>query len=164
MSTTIADPALCAHAPHEFEKARLSAVGPELPVRKFLTIFAVWCAMIVAGCAPSPVQHDFSRAPPKLAAARVRVTARPRQCSQPTRHAEPQTRRPEAAMLAPLPAPDCEYNRSELKTVDSDEWARLKTEYELRCYRDAEEVARLRLGQLQASFSKCQIEPARQRL
>jgi hypothetical protein len=166
MSTTIADPALCAYAPHEFEIARLCAAGPELPTRKFLTIFAVWCAMIVAGCAGSPVQHDFNRAPSKLTAARVRVTGRHHQCSQPTRHVEPETRRldPDPALLAAQPAPDCEYNRSDLKTVDPDEWARLKTEYELQCYRDAEEVARVRLGQLQASFSKCQIEPARQRL
>jgi hypothetical protein len=149
MSTTIADPALCAHAQ---------------PARKFLTIFAVWCTMIVAGCARSPVQHDFNLAFPKLKAARVRVTARPNQCSEPTRYAEPQIRRLDPALLAPQRAPDCEYKRSDLKTVDPDEWARLKTEYELQCYRDAEEVARVRLGLLQASSSKCEIEPARQRI
>ncbi len=164
MSTTIVDPALCAHAPHEFEKGRLYAAGSELPARKFLTIFAVWCAMIVVGCARSPVQHDFNPTPPNLKAAHVRVTTRPHQCSEPTRYVEPQTRRLDPALLAPQPAPDCEYKRSDLKTVDPDEWARLKTEYELQCYRDAEKVARARLGLLQVSSSKCEIGPARQQI
>ncbi len=155
MSTTI-DPAFCAHAPREFEKVWLCAAGPELPARRFLTIFAVLCTMIVAGCARSPVQHDFNPAPPKLKAASVRATARSHQCSEPPR--EPQIRRLDPALLAPQPAPDCEYKRSDLKTVDPDEWARLKTEYELKCYRDAEEVARARLSLLQGTSSKCEID------
>jgi hypothetical protein len=163
MSTMIAVPTICVHAFREFEKARLRVAGPELPVRKFLTIFAVWCAMIVAGCARNPAQHDFDLAPPKLKAVHVRVTASPHQCSEPTRYAEPEIRQLDPALLAPQPAPDCEYKRSDLKTVDPDEWARLKTEYELQCYREAEEVARVRLGLLQASSSKCEIEPARRR-
>ena len=161
MSATIADPAFCAHGHSEFEKAQLCAVGLELPARKILTIFVVWCAMIVAGCARSPVQHESHSTPPKLKAASVRVTARLYQCSEPTRHVEPQTRRLDPALLAPQPAPDCEYKRSDLNTVDPNEWARLKTEYELQCYRDAEEVARARLGLLQASSSKCEFEATR---
>jgi len=65
-------------------------------------------------------------------------------------------------LLSPQPAPDCEFNRSDLRTVDPVEWARLKTEYERQCYQDAEKAARDRLALLQTS-STCEIEPVRQR-
>jgi hypothetical protein len=65
-------------------------------------------------------------------------------------------------LLSPQPAPDCEFKRSDLKTVDPDEWARLKVEYERQCYLDAEKAARERLAMLQAS-STCEIEPVGQR-
>jgi hypothetical protein len=65
-------------------------------------------------------------------------------------------------LLSPQPAPDCEFNRSDLKTVDPDEWARLKVEYERQCYLDAEKAVRERLALLQTS-STCEIEPVRQR-
>ena len=58
--------------------------------------------------------------------------------------------------------PDCEFDRSDLKTVDPNEWARLKVEYERQCYLDAEKAARDRLALLQTS-STCEIEPVRQR-
>jgi hypothetical protein len=65
-------------------------------------------------------------------------------------------------LLSAQPAPDCEFKRSDLKTVDPDEWTRLKVEYERQCYLDAEKAARERLALLQAS-STCEIEPVRQR-
>ena len=65
-------------------------------------------------------------------------------------------------MLSPQPAPDCEFKRSDLKTVDPDEWARLKVEYERQCYLDAEKAARDRLVLLQASAT-CEVEPVPQR-
>ena len=40
------------------------------------------------------------------------------------------------------PTPICEFKRSDLKTVDPDEWGRLKVEYERQCYLDAEKAAR----------------------
>ena len=70
--------------------------------------------------------------------------------------------RPDLALLSPQPAPDCEFKRSDLKTVDPDEWVRLKVEYERQCYLDAEKTARERLALLQAS-STCETEPVRQR-
>ena len=30
-------------------------------------------------------------------------------------------------------APDCVFHRAELKTIDPDQWARLKIEYERQC-------------------------------
>lgn len=50
--------------------------------------------------------------------------------------------------------------RSDLKTLDPDQWARLKLEYELKCYKEAERVARQRLQQLQAE-KRCDASWAR---
>jgi hypothetical protein len=65
-------------------------------------------------------------------------------------------RKLDPALLAPQPAPNCEYKRSDLKTVDPEEWARLKTEYELQCYRETEKATRTRLGLLQSSIQHLQ--------
>ena len=66
--------------------------------------------------------------------------------------------RPDNALLAPQPAPDCGFSRANLKTLDPDQWARLKLEYELKCYKDAEKTARNRLRLLQAA---CEAKPAK---
>jgi len=60
-------------------------------------------------------------------------------------------------LLAPQPAPDCGFGRANLRTLDPDQWARLKLEYELKCYKDAEKTARNRLRLLQAA---CEVKPA----
>lgn len=72
----------------------------------------------------------------------------------------PLTCRPDHALLTPQPALDCGFGRSDLKTLDPDQWARLKLEYELKCYKDAEKIARKRLQQLQAA-TKCETSPGR---
>jgi hypothetical protein len=63
-------------------------------------------------------------------------------------------------LFEPQPAPDCEYRRSDLRTVDPDAFARLKLEYERQCYRQAEKLARDRLRRLQAS-QNCETRPGR---
>lgn len=63
-------------------------------------------------------------------------------------------------MLASQPAPDCGFARSDLKKLDPDQWARLKFEYELKCHKDEEKIARERLRKLQAA-AKCEASPAR---
>ena len=68
--------------------------------------------------------------------------------------------RPDPALLAPQPAPDCKYGRPELKTVDPDQWARLSVEFERQCYLRAEKAVRERLRQLQAA-ARCGAETAR---
>jgi hypothetical protein len=73
---------------------------------------------------------------------------------------DPQTCRPDHALLVPQPAPDCGFGRANLKTVDPDQWSRLKLEYELKCYREAEKVARARMRLLQAAAS-CEASPTR---
>src|SRR4029077_14402440 len=65
--------------------------------------------------------------------------------------------RPDKALLAPQPAPDCGFGRANLKTLDPEQWARLKHEYELKCYKEAERPVRNRLRLLQAA---CEVGPA----
>jgi hypothetical protein len=69
--------------------------------------------------------------------------------------------RPERALLAPQRAPDCGFGWSNLKTVDPDQWARLKVESERKCYQNAEKIVRERLRLLQASLT-CEADTARQ--
>jgi hypothetical protein len=149
----------CEQAGQRPHAASLKSLAPKL-----LTVGVILCSMSFAGCARNPAQREAS---PTLTlhegkAAPVRAPVRTRRYSEPYRYAEPKIRRPDLALLSPQPAPDCEFKRSDLKTVDPDEWARLKVEYERQCYLDAEKTARERLALLQAS-STCEIEPVRQR-
>jgi hypothetical protein len=59
--------------------------------------------------------------------------------------------RPDPALLAPQSAPDCVFRRAELKTIDPEQWARLKIEYERQCYQKAERTVRERLNRLQGA-------------
>jgi len=64
---------------------------------------------------------------------------------------------PNRTLLVPRSAPDCEFRRPELKTLDSDQWERLKIEYERQCYQDAEKLVRARLRRLQA-VNRCEAQ------
>jgi hypothetical protein len=137
--------------------AGLKSFGPKL-----LTVCAILCSLSFAGCARDPAQREVSPALHERKAPPARAPMRARRYTEPVRYAEPKIRRPDLALLSPQPVPDCEFKRSDLKTVDPDEWARLKVEYERQCYLDAEKAARDRLALLQAS-STCEIEPVPQR-
>ena len=129
---------------------------------KLLTVGVIFCSMSFAGCARNPAQREVSPALHEDKPSPVRAPLHTRRYAQPTRYAEPKIRRPNLALLSPQPAPDCELKRSDLRTVDPDEWARLRVEYERQCYQNAEKAVRERLALLQAS-STCEIEPVRQR-
>ena len=141
---------------------RPNAAGPKSFAPKLLTVCVILCSVSFAGCARNPAQREVSPVLHESKASPARAPLRTRRYSEPVRYAEPKIRRPDLALLTPQPAPDCEFKRSDLKTVDPDEWARLKVEYERQCYLDAEIAARDRLALLQAS-STCEIEPVRQR-
>jgi hypothetical protein len=64
------------------------------------------------------------------------------------------------ALLVPQSGPDCGFGRSDLKTVDPDQWAHLKAEFERKCYQHAEKMVRERLRQLQAAANRCGTEQA----
>jgi hypothetical protein len=125
------------------------ALGPLLALaRKLLTLSAISCAMALAGCANNSSQQREAKADPIDAAAPAH------------RPSELRVHRPSHALLSPQPAPDCELKASDLKTVDPDQFARLKLDYERQCYQHAEKMVRDRLRLLQAS-SRCEIEPVR---
>jgi hypothetical protein len=106
--------------------------------RKLLVPTAVSCTLVVAGCASHSVWPE-----PKL------VSSEP---SAPEhRRFGPAVHRSDRALLAPQPAPDCEFKGPERDAADADLLARLKLDYERHCYQQAEMVARNRLRLLQAS-------------
>jgi hypothetical protein len=127
---------------------------------RWLTISVLALAMGLAGCAREPAHREFNLSQREVKTKReVRVThirspLHARRNADARQHAELHVQRPDPALLAPQPAPNCEFKRSDVKTVDANEWARLKTEYERQCYQDAEKAARDRLGQLQASIAR----------
>jgi hypothetical protein len=141
------------------EQLRIASLKSLAP--KLLTVCVILCSMSFAGCARNPPPREASPILHERKASPIRAAVRPRRYSEQYRHAEPIIRRPDPALLSPQPAPDCEFKRSDLKTVDPDEWSRLKIEYERQCYQDAEKAARDRLALLQTS-STCEIEPVKQ--
>ncbi len=120
--------------------------GASGPVRRpglaarLSTVCALGCAIAVSGCAPGSALPEAGSGPAL---------------------AEAQICRPDPAFLAPQPAPDCGFERSNLKTLDPDGWARLKLEYERKCYQNAEKTVRERLRRLQAAM-RCEAEAAQQ--
>ena len=137
----------------------LLSLAPRLPV-----LSVVILALGLAGCARDPARgdlsathSDFKRVHREVRATPVRAPARRRVYVQTQQPTELRVHRPDPALLAAQPAPRCEFTNTDLKSVDPDQWERLKTEFERKCYQDAEKAVRDRLGQLQAS-STCEIE------
>jgi len=95
----------------------------------------------LSACAPTPAREDAQAA---LAPARTDMQETPA-CQ------------PDPALFTPQAAPDCAFGRPDLKTLDPDQWARLKIEYERQCYRNAERAVRERLKLLQVA-ARCEIE------
>jgi len=94
-------------------------------------------AMLLAGCAQGSAPESTEAAQAALRPADTAIC------------------RPDPALLAPQSAPDCVFHRAELKTIDPDQWARLKIEYERQCYQNAERSARERLNRLSAA-NRCE--------
>ena len=131
--------------------------GPLSLRPKLLAVSVIVLAMGLAGCARDPAHREFHQGQREVRATPVRLSARARAHAEPRQSVELRIRRPDPALLAPQPTPNCEFKKADIKAVDPDGWARLKAEYERQCYQDAEKAARERLGQLQAS-GLCEIE------
>ena len=86
-------------------------------------LLASFLAVALAGCARQQGQHE----------------------------AQASVAQPQPTYCQPGPAPDCAFKGSRLKTVDSEEFARLKGAYERRCIRHAEKAERERMRELQAA-------------
>ena len=114
----------------------------------------VVCATRVAGCAGDPNQQAFNPVQHEARAALVRKAASTYAHSGPRSRPELRDQRLDTALLAPQAAPDCEFKATEVETVDADGLARLKLEYERKCYRNAEKEVRERLRLLQVSFKQ----------
>jgi hypothetical protein len=104
------------------------------------------CALAVSACS----QGSALEPRPDPASASAAASA----------NSAPQTCRPDHALLVPQGAPDCGFGRADLKTVDPDQWSRLRLEYELKCYKEAEKIVRARLRLLQAA-ARCGASAAR---
>jgi hypothetical protein len=113
---------------------------PPTPTRLLIPP-TILCAIAVAGCAQNVAQHDI-----ETNRSRIRVAAHVRN------HAQTHLRRLDPALMTPQPAPDCEFEGPDPKTVDPDQWARLKIDYERQCYQKAEKVVRQRLVVLQRAL------------
>jgi hypothetical protein len=142
----------CEPTRSQLRPTRLLSLPPKL-----LTISVVVLAMGLGGCARNGGHYDPNPVQRKVKAPPVRSPVRAPAGAEAAKFSELRVRRPDPSLLEPQPAPNCEFNRADVKAVDPDEWARLKAEYERQCYQDAERVARDRLIQLQAS-STCEIE------
>jgi hypothetical protein len=131
--------------------------GPLSLRPRWLPISAIALAIGLGGCAREPAHREFNPTQREVRANHVRPVLHARIHVKPQPQAELRVHRPEPALLAPQPAPNCEFKRADVKAVDPNEWARLKAEYERQCYLDAEKAARDRLDRLQAS-SLCEVE------
>jgi hypothetical protein len=127
--------------------ADVSSFAPTL-----LTISVISCVTTGAGCARNPAQRDFNPVRHEVSAAPVLTRTRTHEYFESRRYGELRIHRPDAALLAPQPAPDCEFKGADVEAVDPAELNRLKLEYERRCYQNAETAVRERLRLLQASI------------
>ena len=152
----MADPAHCADETGVSASTQARPNGPRALRSKLLIMSVAVLALELAGCARNPPQRESSLPQRQIRATPTRLYSRARVRSE-TPHAELRVRRPDPALLAPQPSPNCEFKRADIKAVDANEWARLKIEYERQCYQDAEMAARDRLSQLQGA-AICEIE------
>jgi hypothetical protein len=132
-------------------------IGPRALRSKTLIISVTVVALALAGCARNPPPRESGLVQRQVRTTPVRLASHARMHSETQRHAELRVHRPDPALLAPQPTPNCEFKRADIRAVDPDEWARLKTEYERQCYQEAEKAARERLSQLQGAAA-CEIE------
>ena len=128
---------------------------PRPTLSKLLNFCVISFAMAVAGCAQNPGPRDVAANPPQVKTASPSAVPPVRRYSG-RHYLQARIRKLDPALLAPQPPPNCEYKKSNLKTVDPEEWARLKSEYELQCYRETEQATRTRLGLLQLSVRHLQ--------
>jgi len=129
--------------------------------RALLALAAVSLALTIAACSSNSTQNKsastqvssqqrlIERAPIQDQSSSYRAAS--------ARQRPQQSHRANRTLLARQPAPDCEFKGPEPDTVDADQWARLKLDYERHCYQQAEMLARKRLDQLLAS-GKCRAE------
>ena len=141
-----------------------AVMQPHAAARMLLLLSAATLVLTIAACSSSSTQDKSASTQTSAQERLVRERStqdrsiQDRSVTYRTTAAHPrpgQTRRTNRTLFAQQPAPDCEFKGPEPETVDADQWARLKLDYERHCYEQAEALARKRLQQLLAS-GKCQ--------
>lgn len=110
---------------------------------------SIVCAIGLASCAQNSAQPgiEANHGP-------VQIHSRAQIATHVHHHNQKHPRPLDLALLAPQPAPDCNFDEPVSKTVDADQWARLKLDYERQCYQHAEQVVRERLVSLQQAVGR----------
>ena len=140
-SAGVAAVASCARKLLKTTSARALAAGAHTQARgraRFSRLCALPCVLVVSGCAGSAPQVETRSEPVHTPAQMCHI---------------------DRALLTPAHAPDCGFGRADLKTVDPEQWARLKLEFERKCYQNAEKIARERLRRLQVA-ARCEVQTA----
>lgn len=125
--------------------------------RTILALSAASLMLTIAACSSNSTQNKAAST--RVSAQEKFVQERPieeKSAAYRSATAIPRPVRPNRTIVAHLPAPDCEFKGQEPETVDAEQWARLKLDYERHCYEQAEMTARKRLEQLLAS-GKCRV-------
>jgi hypothetical protein len=131
---------------------------PRTVARTLLALSAASLVLTVAACSSNSAQNKSAST--QVSAQGKFVQDRSIQDKSATYRGATAIPRPHRFNRTPIahqPAPDCEFKGPEPETVDADQWARLKLDYERHCYEQAEMRARKRLEQLLAS-GKCRVE------
>src|SRR4051812_31767319 len=148
----VSSPGIPAHAPRARREImnndpstteprdRRAALAGKLP-----HLGAIICALAMSGCAGNAPQPETRSEPMRSGVAAP--------------GSDSQMCHIDRALLVPAHAPDCGFGRSDLKTLDPEQWSHLKIEFEKKCYQHAEKMIRERLRQLQVA-SRCGIEQA----
>jgi len=130
--------------------------------RALLAVSAASLVLTVAACSSNSTQNKSAST--QISTQQRLIERAPIQIQSPSYRAASARQRPQRqshranrTIIAHQPAPDCEFKGPEPDTVDAEQWARLKLDYERHCYQQAEMLARKRLEQLLAS-GKCRAE------
>jgi hypothetical protein len=120
------------------------SIGAKMRLRpKAVMILLVFAsAMALTGCAARNSTLRFNPAPHEA------------KQFAPRQYAKLQVRRSDAELLTAQPVPDCQFRSDEAVAVDQVEFARLRMEYERKCYQKAEVATRERLTKLQARVKR----------
>src|SRR5262245_50865702 len=114
ISMAIAHPAQDAGGCCDLNRSQLRLDRPLPWSPKLLAICVVVLATGIGGCARNASHSDLNPVQRKIKAASVRSPLSARAHAEPRKLTELRVRRPDPELLAPQPAPDCEFGRADV--------------------------------------------------